>query len=348
MKPLIKYPGGKEKEIKLIRNYLPETVNNYYEPFVGGGAVLWRITPGNDKYINDISADLVNFYICVKNKNKNFYCELNKWNDLLKEASDSAQKYMTKIKQAYYSEQRDLSFVDFYGTKLDIRESIRQKFKHIDGKAEKNNGIIDAFEDNIEAAFKQAVYCYARDEFNSHKRLDGIRAGLYMVMRQYGFSGMFRYNASGEFNIPYGGIPYNDKYLDERIDLMASKTTRDIMKKTTISCLDFEEFLENSDLQSDDFIFLDPPYDTTFTAYDSNEFSKKDQERLAKYLIKSCPAKWMIVIKATDFIRSLYPTGKRCANKGKINIVEFDKRYDVCMKGRNEQHCEHLLIRNYQ
>ena len=348
MKPLIKYPGGKEKEIKIIREYMPCTINDYYEPFVGGGAVFWELAPGKQNFINDISSDLINFYVCVKNRNKSFYCEIIKWNDLFKEASITTLKLLPKIRQAYYSDSRDLSFIKFDEMYDGIKKLISQKFDHIDRKAEKNDGIIDAFEDNIEAAFKQAVYCKARDEFNAHKRFDGKRAALYMIMRQYGFSGMFRYNAAGDFNIPYGGIPYNNKFLDDRINQIKSKETRELMNRTTISSVDFEEFLDNSNLQVDDFIFLDPPYDTTFTAYDGNEFSRKDQERLSKYLIKKCPAKWMVVIKATDFIRDLYPVDKKCANGKGINIVEFGKRYDVCMKGRNEQRCEHLLIRNYQ
>ncbi|MBX1875205.1 DNA adenine methylase, partial [Campylobacter jejuni] len=36
--PLLKYPGGKESELKHINKFLPPVINNYYEPFLGGGA----------------------------------------------------------------------------------------------------------------------------------------------------------------------------------------------------------------------------------------------------------------------------------------------------------------------
>ena len=41
MKPILKYPGGKEKELPVIISALPEKIGRYYEPFVGGGAVFF-------------------------------------------------------------------------------------------------------------------------------------------------------------------------------------------------------------------------------------------------------------------------------------------------------------------
>ena len=52
---LLKYPGGKESELKYILQLLPTVINNYYEPFLGGGSVYLSIK--TDKYfVNDKSA----------------------------------------------------------------------------------------------------------------------------------------------------------------------------------------------------------------------------------------------------------------------------------------------------
>ena len=48
-----------------------------------------------------------------------------------------------------------------------------------------------------------------------------------------------------------------------------------------------------------DFVFLDPPYDSEFSTYAQNAFTKEDQERLADYMINECKAKWMMIIKYT-------------------------------------------------
>ena len=42
LSPLIKYPGGKEKELNYIIPALPAKIDNYYEPFVGGGFLYMK------------------------------------------------------------------------------------------------------------------------------------------------------------------------------------------------------------------------------------------------------------------------------------------------------------------
>ena len=55
MKPFIKWPGGKKEELKTITQNLPDKINNFYEPFVGGGAVFLGIEDSDKFYINDKS-----------------------------------------------------------------------------------------------------------------------------------------------------------------------------------------------------------------------------------------------------------------------------------------------------
>lgn len=62
--------------------------------------------------------------------------------------------------------------------------------------------------------------------------------------------------------------------------------------------------------------------------------------RLADYLINRCKAKWMLVIKNTDFIHNLY-------NRPGIYINSFDKKYAVSFMNRNNRAVTHLLITNY-
>ena len=47
----------------------------------------------------------------------------------------------------------------------------------------------------------------------------------------------------------------------------------------------------------EDFVFLDPPYDSEFSTYAGNEFDRRDQERLADFLLNRCRARFMLVIK---------------------------------------------------
>jgi DNA adenine methylase len=163
---------------------------------------------------------------------------------------------------------------------------------------------------------------------------------IFFFIRNFAYSGMFRYNKSGHFNVPYGGIGYNRKNLTKKLEYLQSKPLIKHLEKTNINNLDFEDFFKKNKPKKDDFIFLDPPYDSEFSTYAQNEFTKGDQSRLANYLINNCEAKWMMIIKNTDFIFSLY-------DKPNINISTFDKKYMVSFQNRNDRNAKHLLIRNY-
>ena len=52
MKPIIKWVGGKLGSIQIIKEMSPPTYNRYYEPFLGGGAVLLELNP-KEAYVND-------------------------------------------------------------------------------------------------------------------------------------------------------------------------------------------------------------------------------------------------------------------------------------------------------
>ena len=51
--PFVKWAGGKRQLITQIRERMPEKYNDYYEPFIGGGAVIFDLLPAN-ALINDI------------------------------------------------------------------------------------------------------------------------------------------------------------------------------------------------------------------------------------------------------------------------------------------------------
>ncbi|MDO9542082.1 MAG: DNA adenine methylase, partial [Kiritimatiellia bacterium] len=59
--PILKWAGGKGQELKYILPKLPVTFDNYYEPFVGGGAVYTAIK-SKKYFINDKSKELISLY----------------------------------------------------------------------------------------------------------------------------------------------------------------------------------------------------------------------------------------------------------------------------------------------
>lgn len=68
-KPFVKWAGGKRQIIDKLRKYIPEEFNTYYEPFVGGGALLFELSP-RKAVINDSNKELINVYNCLRDEDK--------------------------------------------------------------------------------------------------------------------------------------------------------------------------------------------------------------------------------------------------------------------------------------
>lgn len=65
VKPFVKWAGGKRKLLPEIKHYLPSKIENYYEPFVGGGAVFLNLQLPHP-VINDFNDELINTYLAVR------------------------------------------------------------------------------------------------------------------------------------------------------------------------------------------------------------------------------------------------------------------------------------------
>ena len=61
MNPVLKYRGGKSREIPRFIQYIPEGFDRYIEPFLGGGALFFYLEPDN-AIVNDANARLMTFY----------------------------------------------------------------------------------------------------------------------------------------------------------------------------------------------------------------------------------------------------------------------------------------------
>lgn len=66
LRPFVKWAGGKTQLLDRLHAYMPETYNNYFEPFIGGGSFFLNIAP-KKATINDFNAELVCAYKCFQN-----------------------------------------------------------------------------------------------------------------------------------------------------------------------------------------------------------------------------------------------------------------------------------------
>ena len=91
--PFVKWAGGKRQLLPYIQEMMPKNYHNYYEPFVGGGAVLFHFTPQH-AIINDINRALINTYKQIKYR-------VDELIDFLTEIDESIP---TEHKQYYYKQ----------------------------------------------------------------------------------------------------------------------------------------------------------------------------------------------------------------------------------------------------
>lgn len=369
LQPIVKWPGGKEKELKYILPNIPQ-FERYFEPFVGGGSVFMAID-AKEHFINDFSSELVNLYKNIATTNDNFF----RYVEMIDESWKRALTFFESNKiivDTYLSYRREelskdeiKNFINnfCFNKKEEILKIIGDEFnsyscvliKEMQANLYRKMLRMRELElmkqilpdkdvlDNLETAIKSAVYMNYRHMYNNKdvaEKNSVLHNALFFFIRNYAYSGMFRYSNKGDFNVPYGGIGYNNKLMSKKVTYYRSKELLDHFINTHIYNLDFEDFLSETKPTERDFVFLDPPYDSEFSTYAQNAFTREDQKRLADYMIYKCKAKWMMIIKNTDFIFDLY-------NKEGINIRTFDKEYLVSFMNRNDKKVTHLLITNY-
>jgi len=373
MQTLIKWPGGKSREFECIKDKIPP-FNRYIEPFFGGGAVFFQLRP-HKAIINDVCRELTDFYRFVKgeyNKDKfkkelyeyvinwekvseylslfeNQFIELYnqyKRDKIKKEQLEkSVSSYIKNSEEKFNGLFRKKFCLDYQNLLKEIRSNLVSKI-HRTRQVEKERGQLPKgdLQKNIETAFRSGFYMHFRDVMNfngnKYKINHAKEIANYYFIREFCYGAMFRFNAQGQFNIPYGGIAYNSKNFRAKVDYIFSEEVEKLFKNTTIKHQDFEQIFNSLNLNKKDFIFLDPPYDTDFSDYEKKTFDRKDQGRLARCLY-STKANFILIIKNTPFIHKLYNRKKG------IKIDKFDKTYLYNVKGRNNRDVKHLIIYNF-
>jgi DNA adenine methylase len=265
MKPIVKYQGGKSKELPLIKQLLPNQFTRVIEPFCGGAAVSFGL--GYNSLMSDINRDVINLYSVVAN-------------------------------ESLYPN-------------LQVRVNELKTLEH----------------DDLEKEFYAA-----RDVINSLWESSNTytRALSYIILRQLCFSGMERYNAKGEFNVPFGHY--------KRFSCNLSPDHHEYLKRNC--SFRYGSFVDLFDqIDANDFVFIDPPY-LERLGYTQGDGGLKLHEDLLGCL-KATKGRWMIIHSDHEFYRESYKD---------FNIIEKDFAYAQRF-GKNKDHSgasvKHLYITNY-
>lgn len=159
------------------------------------------------------------------------------------------------------------------------------------------------------------------------------KAAQFYYLRKTCFRGMIRYNSDGEFNIPYG------KYKTVDFEDLKKVEYQNLLMRTEVNLGNYKNIFERYN-SSENFVFLDPPYDSEFNDYGFDDFNQQSQRELAE-IFKTTKNKCMMIIAETPLIRELY---------NDYIVQTYPKKYSFKIYGGrvgNEIDKNHLIILNY-
>lgn len=281
MDAIIKYRGGKRREIPQFINFFPADYDTFIEPFLGGGAVFFQQEPVH-AIVNDINGPLINFYRQLANQYDQVMGELQTLHGIYEH---NEQLYSAKKKR---------------NPELRIQ-----------------NG-------------NELLYYRLRDMYNGIIPSKYLPSTLYYFINKTAYSGMLRFNAQGQYNVPYG------RYKHFKVNNI-TKRHRDLLQRTQILNVDFEQMFGLA--QPNDFIFLDPPYDCTFHEYGNltDDFNEAEHRRLAQAFYNlNCRA--LMVVGRTPLTTELY---------GQNVVAEYPIKYSVNIRNRFTGEASHIVVTNY-
>ena len=215
LKPIVKWAGGKRQLlselIPLIEELRPRD-STYVEPFVGGGAVLFKLQPIR-ALINDLNFDLINVYNVVR---------------------DHVEELISMLKIHEFNHCKEYFYM--------IRALDRSK------------------------------------HYGSMNNVE--RAARIIYLNRTCYNGLYRVNASGYFNVPFGRY-VRPNIVNEATLRAASTYLRN--NDVTILNSDYRSLIDR--LESNSFVYFDPPYQplsvsSSFTAYTDAGFDYARQIEL--------------------------------------------------------------------
>lgn len=362
MDPILKWPGGKRSELSMLRPLLPAH-DRLVEPFAGGAAVFCALEP-NQALLNDADTDLIGLYHLVAAGTSAtvsaFIYLADAWEAVRQSARAmapglaagrgapgfDAEREAALVVRATLAQVRAGTGLNPFLSESSLGASLR---KGLVGKLGRIAASVTPFpeadaREQLVAGLLAGFYTNLRDRFVASS-LDEAGA-VFWFLREMCYGSLFRYNRAGRFNIPYGGASYNSKDLRTKVDALLSPETHALFGRATLSAQDFRDFFEAyAGGRLGDLVFLDPPYDTSFSAYGNRAFGVREQHALAD-IIAALRAPTLLVTKRTEAIEELYR--ERVRRNSAITLGVYGNTYGVNIKSRFGRLVEHLVVANFE
>ena len=248
-RPFLKWVGGKTQIIGEIITLFPKEINNYHEPFLGGGSVLLAVLSqiknsaikvAGNIYASDINSNLIGLYKNIQSNPDGIITEVKKLTDEFAKCAPA--------------------------TAPDIPPANRKAA-------------------SLEEALSspEAYYFWIRAKFNAmskEERATSVTASaMLLFMNKTCFRGVYREGPNG-FNVPFGNYQ-NPGILNEG----HLRAVSALIQGVIFTHAPFQAALSRVEPGSGgDFVYLDPPYapenETSFVSYTADGFNLESHKTL--------------------------------------------------------------------
>ena len=172
------------------------------------------------------------------------------------------------------------------------------------------------------------------------------RAARTIFLNKTGYNGLYRVNAGGLFNVPFG------QHRKPRVlDLPLLRVVNRALQRVELTCNDFTQPLRQA--RKGDFVYIDPPYQplsrtANFVAYTSGGFGWDQQERLAAWIGRWAKRGCYVLINNADTpeIEALYEKTFRDLNLD-FKLQAFETIRSINREGTNRRGAKELTVWNY-
>lgn len=184
------------------------------------------------------------------------------------------------------------------------------------------NELIEKLEEYAINDSKNFYYKLRAKDRSEKQELNNIeKAARTIYLNKTCYNGLYRVNKNNQFNVPYGAYKNRSIFKEQNIRNMEKYFKNN---EIIIYNRDYKDVLKLA--KSGDFVYLDPPYDETWTDYTTKGFNKQQQEELAKACNKLHVngIRFVLSNNHTPFIEHLYKDfnikivkANRCINRDK-------------------------------
>ena len=267
-KPIITWVGGKSRLLKHINPYIPDVMNNYIEPFVGGGAMLINILNRRDKGEIKIEGK-----IKASDMNKHLINVYNHIRDYPEELFNKTNQYDTIIRSINIS--------------------------HLEKGKRKKKDISE--EEKLTS--QEHFFYYLRDKFNKNDKDTLEAAGLFVILIRMAFRSLYA-EKDNKLNVSFCGTVEKQGKLYKDNFIKLSKLFKDVIFEVK----DYKEALKDIEMNDFIYLDPPyyPLNENSYTKYTAEDFGPEQGEELFEELLSIKKASFLMSNSGADRVKEVF------------------------------------------